>query len=242
MPRKARRWIAIFDTHGDMAEMPALRAAMDFCKDYKPEFRIAGGDHFDLRCMRYGASAEEKGELLNDDVDAGCDFLRTFRPTHYLWGNHERRIADWLEHTGAVQQAVAMDIKNKIHKATPSGCLVYDYSVQDTMQFFNYLIIHGFACGVNACRTTVAHFHENCIMGHVHCYTHVRMGTKRGISAPCMCRLDMKYADKRLKTLEWEHGFLYGTITDRDKLIIRCGWIMDGSLHLTTGEKEVRLG
>lgn len=215
MGRKPLRWIALFDSHGDQAHFPALRKALEFAKDYGATIRIAGGDHFNLDALRTGASREERAVSLDDDIQAGCDFLSEFKPTHYLWGNHERRINEYQQSMDAVERQFARDLTGAITKAVPKDCRVYRYSVHKPMRFKNYLVVHGFSCGIHAVRTTIAHYHENIMCGHVHSFTHSVMGTRHGFSSACLCRMDMPYADRRLRTLEWSHGFLYGTIEDK---------------------------
>ena len=100
---KPVRFVFASDSHGDMADPEALEALWEFCKDYKPEVRVAGGDHFDLRALRrgVGSSDAESGESLKADLEAGKDFLRRFRPTVYLWGNHEHRLDNLIASSGS---------------------------------------------------------------------------------------------------------------------------------------------
>ena len=41
---KATRFVYAADSHGDMADPEALEALWAFCKDYKPDVRVAGGE------------------------------------------------------------------------------------------------------------------------------------------------------------------------------------------------------
>lgn len=61
---KPIRFVFASDSHGDMNDPEALDALWEFCKDYKPEVRVAGGDHFDFRSLRrgVGTSDAESGE------------------------------------------------------------------------------------------------------------------------------------------------------------------------------------
>ena len=52
---KPIKFVFASDSHGDMACEESLQAFYAYCKDFKPDLRIAGGDHYDLRSPRQGA-------------------------------------------------------------------------------------------------------------------------------------------------------------------------------------------
>ena len=68
---KPVRFVFASDSHGDMADPEALDALWEFCKDYKPEVRVAGGDHFDLRALRRGGGLRKCGLRAQQQGDSG---------------------------------------------------------------------------------------------------------------------------------------------------------------------------
>jgi len=68
-----------------------MRAFWAFMSVWKPEIRVAGGDHFDFRHLRAKAGEGERYESGQLDFQHGLDFLRKFKPTHVAWGNHDDR-------------------------------------------------------------------------------------------------------------------------------------------------------
>jgi hypothetical protein len=114
--KKPLRFVAAGDNHGDMADPEALGALFAFCKDYKPDVRIALGDCFDFRSLRRGVGNDaESAESLKADIDAGLDFLNKYRPDVYLFGNHEARLDSLISTSGsAIVRDYCSDVKDGI--------------------------------------------------------------------------------------------------------------------------------
>lgn len=239
--RTTERWAFLSDTHGDMADHGALQVALDFVNNvWKPTRRIAGGDHVDLRPFRKGADESEQSEGVDDDVHAAGHFFGSYKPTDWLWGNHFMRLLKWKEAPQKWKRQYACVLEEGIRRGLPTSCVEYRYSVHKPMRYGDFLFVHGFAAGVNCVRRQIQHFHENMIMGHVHRFDQVACGTKRGFSSDCLCRLDMEYAETRLPTLEWGHGFLYGIKTSSGKLIVHRAHPVDGTWYFPTEMLEVK--
>lgn len=77
-----------FDVHGDQMDPAANRVFFEFASHWKPEIRVMGGDLFDFRPLRRKANEDEKRESMRKDFECGMDWLKQFRPNHYLRGNH----------------------------------------------------------------------------------------------------------------------------------------------------------
>src|SRR5690349_11522891 len=82
------------DNHGDKQDPRAVKAFTKFLGLWKPTIRIHGGDNWDFRPLRRGASEEEKRESMTADFDAGDRFLKILKPTHFQRGNHDERL--WI--------------------------------------------------------------------------------------------------------------------------------------------------
>ena len=122
---KLIKFQAIFDSHGDMVDPAAEKAAREFCEHFRPTVRIHGGDAFDLRALRSGASKEEKGESVKADIEAGCDLFGWFKPTVWIKGNHDERL---YRHATECQDGnlklLCRQLIDSIEDGLPNGCEV----------------------------------------------------------------------------------------------------------------------
>ena len=222
---KPVRFVFASDSHGDMADPEALDALWEFCKDYKPEVRVAGGDHFDLRALRrgVGSSDAESGESLKADLDAGKDFLRRFRPTVYLWGNHEHRLDNLISSSGsAMVRDYCADIKADINataKASGAKTILPYHADKGVYRLGPVAFVHGYAHGENATVKQGLHYAEAggaLIHGHTHNLSSIALtkhGSGNAFSAGCLCQKDaMSYASHRLASARWGSGFVAGWV------------------------------
>ena len=222
---KPTRFVFASDSHGDMADHEALDALWEFCKDYKPEVRVAGGDHFDLRALRrgVGSSDAESGESLKADLDAGKDFLRRFRPTVYLWGNHEHRLDNLIASSGsAMVRDYCADIRDDINatsKAAGAKTILPYHADKGVFRLGPVAFVHGYAHGENATVKQGLHYAEAggaLIHGHTHNLASIALtkhGSGNAFSAGCLCQKDaMAYASHRLASARWGSGFVAGWV------------------------------
>ena len=249
---KPIRFVYAADSHGDMADPEALEALWEFCKDYKPEVRVAGGDHFDLRALRrgVGSSDAESGESLKADLDAGKDFLRRFKPTVWLWGNHEHRLDNLIGSAGsALVRDYCQDIKEDItNTAKAAGCkTVLPYHAdKGVYRLGPVAFIHGFAHGENATVKQGQHYAVAggaLIHGHTHNLASIALtqhGSGNAFSAGCLCQKDaMAYASHRLATARWGSGFVAGWVDGQNYkawLVHKVGdqWVWNTGLRFYT--------
>lgn len=214
------RWLGFWDTHGDEADTDALAGAFDFAERWKPKVRIAGGDHMDVRWLRGRATVREQSDDVKADIDAGLDFLKRFKPTHYLWGNHENRLVEngLGSHMGETR-AFAQEVIDKMERAAGPNCAHFQYSVRrGVLDIHGQRFIHGFQHGINAAQMAARTFGD-VIQGHAHGIDAVSVGhyPRRvvGMVCGCLCNLEMGYAVRGAANLKWEHGFPYGLIDER---------------------------
>ena len=248
------RFVAFGDSHGDMADPEALDALREFISDYKPTVRVCLGDTFDMRSLRRGVgNDQESAESLNDDVSAGLDFLSMFKPTVYLWGNHEARL-DTLIHTSgsALVRDYCADLKAKINahaKSCGAKVILPYHAEKGVYRLGPVAFIHGYAHGLNATPLQGLHYASTggaVIHGHTHTLSQVNL-TKSGggaaFSAGCLCLKDaMSYASHRLATSRWGSGFAAGWVDGNDWkvwLVHKVGkkWIWQTDLKLYTPRK-----
>jgi hypothetical protein len=206
----------VCDSHGDLIDPAAADAALQFAERFQPEVRIHGGDAFDFRSLRNGASDDDRAEGVKEDMEQGIAFLKAYRPTVFLWGNHDDRPVQKaascrdgnLRHLCQLLHDRIMDELNAI------GCEVRPYDVEDGVyQWGGFQFVHGYNANMHSAHKA-AQIYGNCIMGHVHGFQEGRPHRwDRAVGYTCGCLMDIKratYARRRPATLTWQNGWLYG--------------------------------
>ena len=125
--------VAMGDNHGDLACEDTLSAIMEFVKKVKPKYRVHLGDNWDFRSLRRGVDkgSKEAREGLEEDLEAGLAWIRRYKPTHYLWGNHCDRILQIIRSTDSIKDREdAQKIKDKIMRTLREvGCKVIKFYI-----------------------------------------------------------------------------------------------------------------
>jgi len=218
------KFIFASDSHGDMADPESLSALYEFTKDFKPDLKVAGGDHYDFRSLRKGVGSDKEGaESLQLDLEAGEQFFAKWKPTAYLWGNHEHRLDTMQGHGQAIVRDYCTDLKARINRvARQNGAKVIlpYHADKGVYRLGPVAMVHGYAHGANATVVQGLHyapFGGALIHGHTHNLASIAL-TKHGggnaFSAGCLCRKDeMDYASHRLATSRWGSGFVAGFVT-----------------------------
>jgi hypothetical protein len=214
---KPRRWIAIFDSHGDKIHEPTARVVQEFMRVWKPTIRIHGGDAWDFRWLRKGAVEGELRELINDDMAAGMELMRWFKPTHFLRGNHDERLWDCLlpnRDDGKIR-ALASLLIDEIAGCLPRNCRMYPYDKRTGVMELGHLrVIHGYHSGITAAKQA-AQIYGSVLMGHVHSVDQAPVPNLEcviGRACGCLCELDLGYNRAQANTLKHAHGFAYGLL------------------------------
>jgi hypothetical protein len=213
------RWepfIAGADPHGDAQDARAVAAFMAHSDAIKAKHRLLLGDAFDFRPLRRKASAEEQREHLGPDIVAGKSFIKRFRPTRYLIGNHEFRLWDRAENgSGAIQELCQSGIDEIEDLARFLKCAVFPYEIRRGITKLGKLaFLHGFFVGVNAAARHAAVYGE-CAFGHTHAIAEAPvpgLESRVARSIGCLCRLDMEYAARTPSSLQHRHGWLVGAV------------------------------
>lgn len=248
--------IAMGDNHGHLACDDTLDAIMEGVSRYKPKVRVHLGDNWDMTCLRKGIEngSKEAIDNLREDMDAGIKWIRRYRPTHFLFGNHEWRVYDLLHNTDSMSKArKAQDVIDEMKRELRAvGCkVIKPYDVRDckiTIEGIDF--IHGMSHGRNALLQDQATYGtpgHGFAMGHLHReeqlnYQHI----DGGAAFLCGCAMDISlanYALRRSATLRWQNGFLR-FVSDGKKYkgyqIHRWDfkhWVFDGELW-SSGRKR----
>ena len=214
-----KKFIVGSDVHGDMQDEKANKVFFDFINDFKPDIKICGGDLWDFRALRKGASDEERSESISRDYIAGMNWLKRFQPNYFLRGNHDERLWELAEKDCGVMSDYALsgvaEVTALIHKMK---CKMLPYHKRDgVLKLGSLKILHGFHCGVFAARQT-ALVYGSALFGHTHVIDeHSIGGLERRVARNigCLCSLDMDYNSRNPNTLRQSHGFAYGLVNMR---------------------------
>jgi hypothetical protein len=231
-----KKWLAVFDNHGDMQDDDAVETMFAFKKYWKPEIVIHGGDNWDFRYLRRAASEEERREDTVADFNIGLDFIARLAPTHFLRGNHDERLWDQMRsdngQTRAFAAATIQDILRVLGK-----CKMYPYDKRKGVCEIGHLrIIHGYSSGISAVRTA-ALVYGACLMGHVHYIDQVsiaRLSTEVAYSCGALCQLGQDYNRGQIQTLRQAHGWAYGVLCDDGTYFMHQARQINGKWMLPT--------
>ena len=220
---KHRRFVVASDSHGDQVDPETERALFAFIADFKPQLRIHAGDAWDFRNLRRGASDDEKAHSLEDDWQAGSDFMRRFfdggKENHFLRGNHDERLWNFAHSATGLLRDYAHDGIKRVEKlAAKSRAKMMPYDSRlGVLKLGALKVIHGYAAGIGAARKH-AIVYRNCLFGHTHncdvagAESDEGVSEARGIGA--CCRLDMPYNAHQTSKLRHQNAFCYGLLFD----------------------------
>jgi hypothetical protein len=212
-------WLAGADVHGDMQDDAACRAFFKFQDIWKPKIRICYGDIWDFRCLRARASDEEKRVSLAKDYILGNEWLKRFKPTHTILGNHDKRLWDVaFGQRGFASDSAALKIIEieALLKQLGSQDAI-PYHKRNILRIGDLKIHHGIYCGVTAARR-MAQTYGACIFGHIHANQVASvegLDYRAAVSAGCLCQLDQGYNAITPSSLTHCHGFAYGIINEK---------------------------
>lgn len=214
-----KRFIYCADLHGDKHDPSAVSVLKEFTRDFKPHYRICGGDLFDFAPLRKSASPFETSISLIEDLEFGKEFLKEWKPQWFLRGNHDERLWDCAAtefRDGLRRDAATNEVAEIEDICRKKKITILPYNKRQGLLKINDLgFIHGFNHGANAIKTSILSFGTSIIMGHCHtpqAITIPGVVPKHGYMTGCLCQLDYDYNRSSLGTLSWQHGFVYGFV------------------------------
>lgn len=219
-----KKFVFATDLHGDMQDPSTVLALYDFIKIYKPDVRIFGGDLFDFRNFRKGASPEEREMSLRGDIEMGLEFLRKFKPHVFLRGNHDERLWDSAKNgKGVLKDWCELAVGQITNRVNFISCKMLPYCKRKGIYQLGPLrFVHGFNSGVNATRATAMVYAPEggaVLHGHNHAFsTHTISKLKRteGIGIGALVQLDMEYNRAHTAGLMHGNGWAYGFVDKKE--------------------------
>jgi hypothetical protein len=214
-----KRWVAGYDIHGINQDRSTNRAFFRFVEQWKPHYRICGGDVWDFKQLRKKADAYEKRDSMAQDVAEGQLWLTTFAPTAFLRGNHDERLWDLAnESEGIVADYAKLGVKRLEELVASLGCRMFPYNKREGVLHLGSLkFIHGYYTGVTAARRT-AFVYGSVVMGHGHgiqSATIEGIEPRAGFMCGCLCKVELQYNRAQPGTLSWENGWCFGVVNER---------------------------
>jgi len=237
---KPKRWVFCTDLHGDMQDVPTVRTFHKFCDIWKPEIKVFGGDCFDFRALRSKASEGERYESGLRDFQAGLDFIRKYKPTAFLYGNHDQRLVNLLTSPNGNVRDQAQSMIDEIEHACGSATII-PYDKRLVYKIGDLSCVHGFGSGEGTVRKS-ATIYEKVIIGHLHRAEVVNMpGLRRreGYACPSMCKLAMPYNSTHLAALAHENGWAYGEVLPSGHTTVHLARRVGGIWHLPTEFRSI---
>jgi hypothetical protein len=242
---KTRRFVLGFDNHGDQADPATVAAFKAFVADWNPQIRVHGGDNWNFANLRKGASDDEKAMSLEEDWEAGEDFLGWYlsggEERVFLRGNHDERLWNFLRNATGLVRDYAHDGTKRVEalmRKCKAKMLPYD-SALGIHNLGKLAVLHGYFHGVNACRQH-ANTYGNCCFGHIHTCESAPVPSLKPASAdaiPCLCIRDMDYMAAKTAKLRWAQGWAFGELFEGgDYTLIKVRKI-NGKFHAATDFK-----
>ena len=233
-----KRFQAIGCSHGHLADPKALETVLKFRESFRPQIRIHLGDFTDQAAFRSGATGtKDETVSIADDLTHGLNFLREFRPTHLLCGNHEIRLWKLADHHNEIvsraANSVIAEIRGLADKLKAKFIDHYDIT-RSWIDIGDTRFLHGFMYGENAIRDHAEHFGK-CVHAHLHQVGESAGRRSDNARAYCVGTLanipSMNYALTRRATARWSHGFAYGETNGKETHV----WLSQGMANTQGG-------
>jgi len=186
------RFIAISCSHGKYADETAIDAVLTMRDKWNPNIVVHLGDWCDTTAFRSGAvGSSDESEPVAPDIDGGLSFLRKYRPTHVLDGNHEDRIPRMLSHRNALVAYAAQQATDYIDRTfVEIGCRRIPYDgVFQKLVIGDVTFTHGTIYNENTARDMAEMYGGKVIFGHTHSFGILHGAT----NVPSMCQEYMGY-------------------------------------------------
>lgn len=213
------RIVVMGDNHGNLADLDTLQAILDFCNDFKPHYRWHLGDNWDFACLREAVKKDDREaawNVLEEDFQAGAEWLNKFRPTHFTPGNHDARVRKHLLKTDSITKLEALNkLQRKMDKAIRQGGVkkMAPYIARRSLLNIGP-IWGGHGMGGNALRWANA-MHQGrgtaLIGGHFHIANQIllpRYGGGVFWQVGCSCQVEMEYSETNIASMAHQNSFM----------------------------------
>lgn len=225
-----KKFVALYDIHYGyerrgghkvpLHDPKALSVAMQFAKDFKPDYFILGGDALDCGAIsHHNKKKPGNTEGLRLKQDAAELHETVIKPAEacskhqvFIIGNHCDWLNDLVIEIPALEGILSVEQLLKLD----------DWSVVPQGGSFNLgklTFIHGdtVSGGEHHAKAAVVNYERNVRFGHFHSFSAYTKTSpvdqkfpKSGVCVPCLCTKGPKYGEG--KPNRWAQGFLYGYV------------------------------
>lgn len=221
---KPIRFVAVSDVHGSEQDKGTVKSVLEFCRDFSPQLVVNLGDNWDFKAIRKGADDADRASSLQEDWDAGEEFMRDFfkfgDERIYMRGNHCERIFDMSANatSGVARDYAQAGVDNieKIMKETRGRMFPYD-STTGVYKSGSVTFIHGYGASMHAAKQHADAYGSAVLFGHTHAIDYFRsvsLDLREGFNIGCACSTLPAYARAHMRRLRWQHGWAFGLIHD----------------------------
>lgn len=209
------------DLHGDKQDPKVVKRLFRQMDETNPKILIFGGDLFDLRPLRKGASPEERRESAIKDIEDGLQFFEGFfnRPARMKYahdGNHDKRLEDLaLSKDGVLSDYAVQQLERLNSLAKKLGVTRLPYHKRKgILEIGELRTLHGYYSGVRAAQQHATTY-QCCLFGHTHTIDTIPVaGMERRVArgVGCLCFTDMDYNATQPNSMRHANGWAYGAI------------------------------
>lgn len=240
-------YLVISDCHVPEHNMPAIKSVLYMMDDIKFDGLVNLGDMMDFGCISHWNKTKKltsEGMKLKQDYIEGNAILDEFDKRlpqgcdkHFLFGNHDAWIYDFLEYNpmleGMLHPTDELHLKERGYK-------VYD-QYNDIFRIGQLNFTHGIYTGVNYIKKHIDELKTNVIIGHLHGQREryesspAKQLSIGGYAVGCLCSMSPSYMKGRPN--KWTNGFAIvyfypnGDFEVRLIRIIRGKFIFDGKVY-----------
>ena len=223
---KPIKFVAAGDVHGDEQDPTTIKALLAFTKEYLGKdggLVVCLGDLWDFRAIRRGADDTDQASSLQQDWDAGEEFIREFfkfgDERIFLRGNHDERIYDMSTN---VRSGVARDYAldgcaniEQIMKDTRGKMYPYD-STNGIYKQGSLTFVHGYGASLHGAKQHADAYGAGAVLfGHTHAidyYKSVSIDSREAYNIGCCCGITPSYTRNQMRRLRWQNGWAFGLI------------------------------
>ena len=201
-------WIG-YDRHAPQEDLDVDRIALSFLADFKPHIRIAGGD---WQTVDQISHFENESEIdLEDEFQMNSAALEAFKITHYLEGNHERRLrAIGAKLDKRIRSLV--DLQKNLHLRERGIKFLPYHPRKGVLRIGSLKIMHGFYYNEYMAKK-MAMTYGTCVFGHAHRFqtfqSREAFENHVGFSIGMMGKLEQTWAESS-SPKGWAQGFAFG--------------------------------
>ncbi len=246
VPKRFSRIAFLSDIHLPFESKLAVRIALDFLADYKPDVILLGGDVYDFLEISDYDKSPSRITTLQDEFDEGRYLIKAIDQlapeVHFLIGNHEDRLTRLISRNPGLFKLRSLDIA----KAAELPEHWHIHPSQTHFKLGKLTALHGDIKGVKSAvhpaRTLFQKLKRSCVFGHFHRFgSHLDTnydGEVRGGFANGHLS-DVSRVTSWVTCPDWQEGFSTISLCEDGGFAVQQRLVMHG--RLIAEGKEYRL-